>query len=352
MNKKIIFLIILAAAVLLSSCQSQPFQLEGSAFALDTIIQVKLYYESKKDADDEIISETFALIDELESALSVHIEGSDTYNLKENAGVSPVTVSGITYSVIEQAVAYSRMTDGLFDVTAGPLIDLWAIEPPNGHVPTDEELQEALSLVDYAKIDFLVDNMIYLEQQGMIINLGAIAKGSIADEAKSFLKQNGVTSAFLNLGGNVLLIGNKPDGSNFSIGVQNPIDDRGAYLMAISLSDVAVVSSGDYERYFEYEGVTYHHILDTVTGYPADTNLRQVTIVAPTAQMADALSTSVFLLGIEKGLELIDTLDGVEAVFVTRDNFIYITDGLTDKVTFDENESAAFTVVSNPEDLY
>ena len=353
MNRKIKLIIIFACALLLlSSCQSVPVTLSDNTFALDTIIQVKLYYPSERLSDDTLIDRTFSLIRELENTLSVHIDGSDLYNIKENAGLNPVTVSSVTYSVIQESLKYSQLTNGLFDVTAGPLIDLWAIDPPYGHVPTEDELNDVLKLIDYNKIDFMSDSQIYLEDSGMIINLGAIAKGTIADEAKSFLLQNGVASAFINLGGNVLLIGSKPDGSDFSIGIQNPFDDRGTYLMAVALSDKAIVSSGDYERYFEYDGVIYHHILNTKTGYPADTNIKQVSIIAPNSQMADALSTSVLLLGIEKGLELIKTFDDVEAVFVTKDQYIYITEGLRDKITFDDDESAGFTVVEDASLLY
>ncbi len=352
MNKNIKLLILFALALLLASCQTEPVILSDNTFALDTIIQVKLYYPSERLSDDTLIDKTFSLIRDLENTLSVHIEGSDPYNIKENAGLQPVTVSDITYSVIKESTKYSEMTGGLFDVTAGPLIDLWAIDPPYGYVPTAQELDDVLKLIDYKKIDFMENNQIFLEDEGMIVNLGAIAKGTIADEAKTFLLENGVTSAFLNLGGNVLLIGSKLDGSDFSIGIQNPFDDRGAYLMAVAVSDVAIVSSGDYERYFEYEGVIYHHILNTQTGYPADTNIKQVSIIAPNSQMADALSTSVLLLGIEKGLELIHTFDDVEAIFVTKDQNIYITEGLRERITYDEDESAGFTVVEDASLLY
>ena len=352
MKKQIILLITIILIISLISCSNEPVVVSDTTFALDTIIQIKIYYKDDKNITENIIDEAFSLITELEDILSVHIEGSDLYNIKENAGVTPVDVNDITYDIISNSITYSKLTDGLFDITAGPLIDLWAIDPPYGHVPTDAELQEVLPLIDYSKIDLSNDNQVYLEDKGMIVNLGAIAKGAIADEVKSYLVEQGIESCFINLGGNVLLIGNKPDGSDFSIGIQNPFDDRGEYILALAVNDMAVVSSGDYERYFVQDGVTYHHILNTKTGYPAQTNIKQVSIIAPSSQMADALSTSVLLLGIEDGLKLIESFDNVEAIFITKDKNVYITNALTDSITLSEEQMEGFTIVDDASELY
>ena len=266
-----------------------------------------------------------------------------TTSMRERARKQPF-VSDTTYRIIKDSLRYSELTDGLFDVTAGPLIDLWAIDPPYGHVPTESELDAVLPLIDYHKIDFLDDNRIMLEDEGMRIDLGAIAKGAIADEVKDFLVGKGTGSAMINLGGNILLVGSKPDGSDFVIGIQDPNDDRGNYLISIKVSDCAIVSSGDYERFFVQDGKVYHHILSPVTGFPADTAIRQVTIVAPNSEMADGLSTSVLLLGLDKGLALVDSLDGVEAIFVTKDKKIIVTSGLWDLFAVDDQQAADYTV--------
>lgn len=351
MTKKIkLIIVIVFMLLLLASCQGDDIIITDRTFALDTLIEIKIYGK-ENTINQSIIDDAFTLIRDLEDTLSVHIAKSDLYNLKENAGATPVTVSPITYSIISDSTSYSLLTDGLFDVTAGPLIDLWAIDPPNGHVPTAEELDTALDLIDYTKIDFQEDNRIYIDKD-MIINLGAIAKGSIADEVKTQLMASGVKSSLINLGGNVLLLGSKPDGSDFSIGIQNPFDLRGSYPMTVALSDVAVVSSGDYERFFVFEGQEYHHILDTHTGYPAQTNIKQVSIIAPTSQMADALSTSVLLLGLKDGLALIDSLDGVEAIFITKDKKIYITNALRDKITQSQEQMKDFTIVDSLANLF
>ncbi len=352
---KIICLFILFALLPLAACTpAEPTVTydEQQAFALDTVVDIKVYHYSNETLDDSVLSDSVSLISDLESTLSSHIEGTEVDQINQAAGQGSVAVSVITYSTIKNSLEYSRLTDGLFDVTAGPLISLWAIDPPNGHVPTAEELAAVLPKIDYSKIDLSEENKVGLPEAGMSINLGAIAKGTISDQVKAQLLDAGVESAIINLGGNVLTLGTKPDGSNFAIGVQDPADDRGAYLLSISLSDRAVVSSGDYERYFEVDGVRYHHILSPKTGYPADTNIAQITIVADTGEQADGLSTSVLLLGVKDGLALIDSLDNVEAVLVTKDNKIYITPGLKDLVTIDENQSAGYTYVNDISELY
>ena len=351
MFKKIFFFVLIPILFLLSSCTRQQEVISDRTFALDTLIEIKIYqYPDQKK--ENLIQDSFELIRDLENTLSSHIEGSDLYIIKQNAGTKTTQVKGITYSVLKDSIYFSEITNGLFDVTAGPLIDLWAIDPPDGHVPTQQELDEVLTLINYNKINFLNDNRIKLEDKGMMVNLGAIAKGSIADEVKGFLMKSGVNSAMINLGGNVLLIGSKPDGSSFIIGIQDPNNIRGEYLLSISVDDEAVVSSGDYERYFEYEGKIYHHILDPKTGFPAETNIKQVTIVAPDSQTADGLSTSVLLLGLKKGILLINSLEDVEAIFITKDNYIYITDGLKSKYEVQESLNGQYTLIENPSELY
>ena len=185
----------------------------------------------------------------------------------------------------------------------------------------------------------------------MVINLGAIAKGTIADELKTYLLSRGVTSALINLGGNVLALGSKPDGSSFVIGIQDPNSARGVYLMSIRINDESIVSSGDYERYFEYNGKIYHHILNPKTGFPAETNIKQVTIVTANSQKADGLSTSVLLLGVQKGIQLVESLEGVEAILITKDHYIYFTQGLRDRYETQEELIQNYTITDQLSDL-
>lgn len=351
MRKKLLIPAILFVLLFLSACSAKQEVLSGRTFALDTLIELKIY-EYPQKGSDTLIQDSFDLIKSLENTLSMHIKGSDVDLLNQNAGIKPTKVSDLTYRVLQDSLFFSEKTDGLFDITAGPLINLWAIDPPNGHYPTQAELDATLPLIDYHKMHFLGDNQIELEDKGMVVNLGAIAKGTIADQVKRFLLERGVTSALINLGGNVLTVGSKPDGSSFVIGIQDPSSTRGEYLLSIHADDESVVSSGDYERYFVYEGKIYHHILNPKTGFPADTNIKQITIVTPNSQTADGLSTSVLLLGVEKGIHLIESLEGVEAILISKDHYIYVTEGLRDRYETQKELIGNYTITDQLSDLY
>ena len=346
-QKVIVFLILMLLVSLFSNCTNEITYVSKNAFLLDTIINIKVYYNSNTPIDDSVIDEAFRLIESYENLLSIHVEGSDLDRLAKNAGKEPITVDPFTYGILKTSVYYSELSGGMFDVTSGPLIDLWAINPPYGHIPSDEELRQILPFIGYERIIFYDDDRVFLQDEGMIVNLGAIAKGAITDKVKQFLLDHGATSAMINAGGNVMPVGTKPDGSTFSVGVQKPEDARGAYLLALESGEKAVVSSGDYERYFEVEGKRYHHILNPFTGYPVDTSISQVTIVADDGMTADALSTTVLLLGLTDGLILVESLDNVEAVFITKDNRIYITEGLRPLTVENTAETSEYTIIDS-----
>ena len=244
-------------------------------------------------------------------------EGSDLDRLAKAAGQDWVAIAPETQEVLELAKEYYAVSGGLLDVTAGPLIDLWDINN-GGHYPTGEELDAVLPLI--SGDDLLIEEgRAYLARPEMKANLGAIAKGYIADRVKDLLVELGVEHAVLDLGRNILLIGGKTDDTPFRIGVQDPNGDQGAILAVLELTDQSLVTSGVYERYFEYEGVRYHHILDPTTGFPADNGLAAVSILSDDSANGDALSTTCLLLGREKGLALIESLPGVEALFIDND---------------------------------
>ena len=347
----LILLFLSMPILLLSACAKSQDVLTGRTFALDTLIELKIYGYERKDSES-LIPDSFDLVESLENTLSMHVAGSDIDNLNQSAGMDPVQVSDLTYRVLKDSLYFSDLTGGLFDITTGPLIKLWAIDPPDGHYPSDAELDAVLPLIDYHKIDFQDGNRILLQDKGMIVNLGAIAKGTIADEIKSYLLGRGVTSALINLGGNVLAVGSKPDGSRFVIGIQDPDSPRGDYLLSIEVDDESVVSSGDYERFFEYKGKTYHHILNPKTGFPAETNIKQITIVTGNSETADGLSTSVLLLGVEKGIALVESLEGVEAILITKDHKIYFTEGLRDRYKVQDELIGNYTITDRLSDLY
>ena len=311
----------------LGGCSQEEEPVTKANFLLDTYVEIKLY----DDSDISVIDLAFQEITRLEDMLSVNREGSELDQLAKAAGKEWVEISPETQEVLLLAKEYADLSGGLFDVTAGPLIDLWDING-EGHYPTQGELDAVLPLI--SSDDLLVeDGKAFLAREGMEANLGAIAKGYIADEVKELLMDQGVESAIIDLGRNVLLIGDKPDGSNFNVGVQDPNQDQGVLLGLVSTADTSVVTSGINERYFTYEGVDYHHILDPFTGFPADNDLASVTILSTNSAQGDALSTTCLLLGAEKGMELIESLEGVEAFFITKDGSTTMSSGFEEIYT-------------------
>lgn len=321
MKKYITLFCALVLMLGLGGCSQEEEPVTKANFLLDTYVQISLY----DDSDISVIDLAFQEITRLEDLLSVNREGSELDRLAKAAGKEWVEISPETQEVLLLAKEYADLSGGLFDVTSGPLIDLWDING-EGHYPTQDELDAVLPLI--SSDDLLIeDGKAYLAREGMEANLGAIAKGYIADKVKELLLDQGVESAIIDLGRNVLLIGDKSDGGNFNVGVQDPNQEQGVLLGLVSTSDTSVVTSGINERYFTYEGVDYHHILDPFTGFPADNDLASVTILSSTSAQGDALSTTCLLLGTEKGMELIESLEGVEAFFITKDGTTTMSPG-------------------------
>lgn len=315
-----------------------------SDFLLDTFVSITLYGED----NESLLDKPFERITALNSSLTAFETGSDLGLIKENAGAKPVVVSEDTYNIIEKSLAYSKNSGGYFDVTIGPLVDLWGIHSPETkEAPSPEAINEAKAKTDYKKIVLnQTDQSVYLTDAGMSVNLGAIAKGYIADEVMAVLKEEGVEHAIINLGGNVLVMGGKADNSDFGVGVEDPRNPGNGYLGVLSLKDGSVVTSGDYQRYFvDTAGNKYHHILDPFSGYPANSGLIQVTVVTETSIDADSLSTTLFLLGLDEGLKKVEALPEVEAIFITDENNIVVTNGLKDAFVFDEkNYGGTYTI--------
>ena len=302
--------------------QPQQETVSKTNLMLDTVITITLYDWQDAGTIDLALEE----IRRLEALLSVEQEGSDLYRLAQAAGQDWVEIAPETEEVLRLAKEYYALTEGHFDVTIGPLVNLWDIHDGQGHVPTQDELDQILPLI--SSDDLLVEEgRAYLAREGMIANLGAIAKGYIADQVKALLVEQGVAHAVLDLGRNILLIGGKPDGTDFTVGVQDPNSVEGDLADLIAASDKSVVTSGIDERKFTADGKTYHHVLDPFTGFPADTGLASVTILSDNSAQGDALSTSCLLLGQEKGLELIERLEGVEALFITTDGTLIPSSG-------------------------
>nr|WP_205608231.1 FAD:protein FMN transferase [Clostridium sporogenes] len=296
-------------------------------YLMGTIINIKAYGKNA----DKAVQASVDKISDIENKMSLNISTSEINKINKNAGIAPVKVSKNTFDVVKASLIYSEKTKGSFDITVEPLVSLWGIGTDKARIPSKDEINNALKLINYKDVvTNEKESTIMLKRKGQAIDLGAIAKGYTADELKKVLLNYNVSSAFLNLGGNVYVLGNKPDKTPWKIGVQNPLEPRGDYLGIVSVSDKSVVTSGNYERFFERNGKRYHHIFDTKTGYPAEKGLISVSIISNKSIDGDALSTSVYTLGLDEGKKLIESLKDVEAVFVTNDKKVYITSGLKD----------------------
>lgn len=285
----------------------------ATGFYFDTVISVTIYGPSS----DSLADQCMELADYYEKLLSPNIEESDIWRINHSDG-SWVTVSEDTLTLLHTALSYAALSDGLVDPTIGSLSQLWNFGSDNqGVIPDEALINEALSHVDYRSV-IIEDDQVMLSDPKARIELGFIAKGFIADKMKEFLLSEGVSSALINLGGNVLTLGSRPDGSDFRIGIQEPFSDSGTAILTLSLSNASVVSSGNYERYFIEDGTLYHHILSTDTGYPADSGLSQVTIINDSSVDGDALSTLCFILGYEKAASLLENHPDIQAIFITE----------------------------------
>lgn len=300
----------------------------GNFFALGTTCTISIY-----GGTEEQFSAIENLIVDIENRMSVRIASSEVSRVNSSAGLRAEPVSPDVFKVISAGIRFSELSSGAFDISIGPLVSLWDIGGSGNSVPTEELIAATLTLIDYKTVKLEQNGTggkIYLSKPGMALEPGGIAKGYAADAAALYLKKEGVDSALINLGGNVLAIGTKSDGSRWRIGVQNPDSSRGDYIGVIPVTDNAVVTSGKYERYFIADDQRYHHILSTKDGYPVENSIAQVTIISAESMTADAMSTTVFSLGLESGLELAERMDEVEAVIVMESGDIYLTAGLRD----------------------
>ncbi|HHY37571.1 MAG TPA: FAD:protein FMN transferase [Clostridia bacterium] len=307
---------------LCAGCLRRPAPLERTEFMMDTVVTVKAF-----GASQEALSEAFDVMRRVDALMNRYSEDSDIGLLNLHAGREPVRLSDDTMECLEEAIRYAKISDGAFDPTLGPLIDLWGIGKRADFIPSREEIERALKLrgIDKIVLDPKTETG-FLKVEGMKVDLGGIAKGFAVDRAALALKRRGIRSAIIDAGGNVYVIGKKPDGSEWRVGIRHPRkSDR--MIAVVEVSDTAVVTSGDYQRYFEKNGVRYHHIFDPATGEPAR-KLISCTIICPSSTRADALSTAVFVLGPDLGMDLVERLPDVEAVLVTPRGEVLVSSGL------------------------
>lgn len=300
------------------SVQQKP--LSAEIFALDTVISLSVWGGSQ-----EILDGAVALCYKYEKLLSRTIEGSDVYRINHSKG-EYTQVSDDTVMLVRKSIEFSEASVGYFDITIAPVKELWDFKAENPSVPGEDSINRELAKVDYRNIE-VEGNRIRMKN-GAQIDLGAVAKGYIADKMTEYLRSNGVNKAILNLGGNIVMVGEKEEGIPWSVGIKDPDGGQNEYMATVDVKDESVVTSGVYERFFEVDSVIYHHILDPFTGYPAQNSVKSVTIISKSSLEGDILSTTCFVLGPEKGLQLIETLEDAEAVYIMEDKSIIKSSGI------------------------
>lgn len=325
-----------------SGCGQRQKSVSKSNFFFDTIITITLYGTE----EESYIDECFQLAKKYENLLSNTVEGSDIWNINEHPG-EYVAIDPQTRALIETGMKYGELSNGKFDITLGKLSELWNFSEIAENLQTDDNAADASVLPSDSDIQTLLPHINYqnilidgdcvcLNDPDCKIDLGGIAKGYIADRMKEYLLSENITSGFINLGGNVLTLKEKLDGSSYTIGIQKPFGEEGELLATVEVCDKSVVSSGVYERYYKIDGKLYHHILDLSTGYPYENDLYEVTIICDRSVDGDALSTTCFALGLEEGMHLIETLENTEAIFVTSDGAIHKSSGIGTNIPFHE----------------
>lgn len=335
MRKRITACILLTAATALLIGACAPAEKASETFALDTICTQQV---TGRNAD-AAINDVNQMLTRISKELSTN-EGSYIYAVNQGAPQG-VAVSDEAAQLVSDALSFAADTNGAFDPAIGALSSLWNISE-NPRVPSEDEVAAALPLVNFR--DVTVDgSTVTLNKSGIQLDLGGIGKGYAADLAVQIYKKYGISNAILNLGGNVYVYGDKEDGSDYRIGLRDPLGSENDYAAIIPAKNTSVVTSGVYERFFESGGKTYHHLLDPKTGYPADNGLLAVTVVCERSTEADALSTALFVMGLKDGLTYAENAQGVEAVFFTDDQGIYVTSGLEDKI---EITNEAYTLKS------
>jgi FAD:protein FMN transferase len=329
--------------LLLSSCSSRPAKpVTESEFYLGTLCSVTLYDRVPKG----IFKEVFAKVQDIEEKMSVNREDSEISRVNKNAGKKPVSLSEESFFVISRALEIAEISGGAFDPTVGPLVELWGIGTEGERIPEKEEIQELLPLVHFRNVVLDRENReVFLKREGMKLDLGGIAKGYAADSAAAILREKGVKEAIIDFGGNILVLGKKGGKTPWRVGIQDPRNQRGRFLGIVHLTDSAVVTSGNYERYFTSNGKRYHHILDTHTGYPIWNNLDSATIVTKNSTDADALSTAVYAMGLKRGLDLIRGLSYGEGIIVTKGKEVYRSSGMAEAFVLSSFSEEGYRII-------
>lgn len=320
-SQKAIILSLIAACLLLCSCSTGNVSSSRQGIYFDTVVSVEIY-GAPKDSAGSILDACMDMCDRYQKLFDKNTPSSDIAKINSSDS-SPVKVDHETALMLDKALAYSDISD-VFDITIAPVYDLWDFHEGGENIPDDNSIGEALTHVGHNKITVDIKNDT-VTSNGAKVDAGGAAKGYIADMICEYLLSCQISGAIVDMGGDMRIIGTKPDGSLFNIGINDPFSD-GIYA-ALTVSDRSVATSGTYERCFTKDGTTYHHILDPHTGYPADTDITSVTVICDDAIDADCLCTLSILLGSNEALKLIEDTDDTEAVFILNDKTCIYTSG-------------------------
>lgn len=322
-------IIIICTVIVFTSCTNIEVPQTHRFIALNTTCSITVY--NRKKVNLESVEK---IVKDFESKISFHLPESKINKINSFAGEKSVEVDNELFYLIEKSIFFSELSKGYFDPTIGSLSKLWGIGSKN-YLPDTREIDEILEKINYTKIEVESKNVL-LEEQGMMLDLGGIAKGYISDIVKAHLKEIGVESAIINLGGNISLLGRKKGKLPWKVGIQNPKGIRGEELGVLSLVGKNVISSGSYERFFKKDGVVYHHILNPFTGYPKDGDIIASTIISEKGLDGDALSTITFGSSLEE-IGRIKNEISFEGIFILKNNDVYITSGLRNKFVLRDN---------------
>lgn len=324
--------IILLMIVFLSGCNKEKFY-SNDFFAMDTWMSVQIPNVSTEEDTVEHLKNIEAKIREIENSFSVTLQASDLYKLNNSSEETIEIVNNDFINALTEALRYEQMTDRAFSPRLYKISREWGFTTGKYKIPPKDTLEKYLEEIDVSEIS--LDGNLVSRTPGIMIDFGAIAKGYAADVVVEYLKDNNIPKAIINLGGNVYMLGSKEEETGWIVGVNDPFADR--LLGTIELSDACVVTSGNYERYFEQDGKRYHHIIDSATGSPSDSGLASVTIISADASYADALSTALFVMGVDKAIEFWRNNENFEFVLVTENKEVYYSELLENDVfSFDQ----------------
>jgi len=318
-----IVLLSIIVVTILGGCANRQAgeRISDTRLLLDTFVTITIH----GDSDPGLLDEAFALCEEYEALLSITREGSDVWRINHAEG-EPVSVDPNTLEVIMYGLDFGEFTDGMFDITIGRVSRLWDFSsvgdtgvPYAPKIPSDADLEAALFTVDYRQV-LISGNTVQLADPEAWIDLGAIAKGYIGDRIAGFLVERGVSNALINLGGDVVVVGNRQDGNPWRIALQKPLGNEGERLGVFEISDASVISSGIYERRFEIDGVLYHHILDPNTGMPSNSDVVSATVIASSAVIGEGLSTTAVLTGSERARVMFEQVPEAVGMVLVLEN--------------------------------